>query len=122
MGLRVVEFILRTHGWSACTLPLAPCEDDPAPVAAFIGACDPTAVLFDIPYPYAEAWSFFARVRQSEACASRRFVLTTTAPALTPPWATADPTLAVVEVPFGYQELVQMLEALVANRHSIAMR
>jgi len=47
-------------------------------VGAWLDALAPTAIVYDIPPPYAENWRFYQAVRQRPAARRHRFVITTT--------------------------------------------
>ncbi len=47
-------------------------------VLAFLQRYDPRVVIYDISPPYAENWTFFRLLQDTDAARGRRFILTTT--------------------------------------------
>lgn len=80
-------------------------------IAAWLDGLAPTAILYDIPPPYAENWAFYQDVRALPAARPHRFIVTTTNKRVLE--ALAGPTDAIefIGKPFDLAEIAERVHA-----------
>lgn len=116
--IRIFRLMLDPRGFATVATNAERTEDLAAAAAqieAFLARANPQAVVFDIPYPYTRHWALFQQVRQADAPRGRPVVLTSTHATLVRSWAAPGDATAILEVPFGTEELVQAVRAAVAT-------
>jgi CheY-like chemotaxis protein len=74
----LLEAALQGEGYATVAAYIPDFKRGRADLAAWLDRLAPTAILYDIPPPYEENWTFYQQMLGLEAARKHRFVVTTT--------------------------------------------
>ena len=116
--VKAIEFVLQAEGWTTVGALTQDFTEGREDLAAFLSRFDPAVIVWDIPHPYGEHWSFFQTVRHRLEAAGRPVVLTTTDERALRELVGPTGALEIVSKPFALEPLT----AAVANAMRAAGR
>jgi DNA-binding NtrC family response regulator len=76
--VELLRVVLQQAGHRVVTAHLPDIKRGDIDLAQFVRQHDPLVIVYDIPVPYEQNWTFFKLVREAPAMQGRAFVLTTT--------------------------------------------
>jgi DNA-binding response OmpR family regulator len=75
--VQLLRTALEGEGYTTATAHVTEIKQGHQDVVDFFERYDPQVVIYDISLPYAENWTFFKLIRDTQAAQGRRFIVTT---------------------------------------------
>ena len=76
--IELLRMVLERDGFATAVVHLVDIKNGRADFTEFLEQHDPAGIIFDIPPPYDDNWTFVATLRQLPAMTERAVVITTT--------------------------------------------
>ena len=117
--MSLLESVLQNEGLRTVMAFVPDLKRGRPDVGTFLQQHDPPVLVWDIAIPYAENWTFFSAVRESEAARGRRFVLTTTNRQALEQLVGPTDTIELMGRPFDLDEIIAAVRRALAaaDRH-----
>src|SRR5581483_9499748 len=75
--VQMLRTALEEEGYTTATAHVTEIKQGQQDVVDFFERYDPQVVIYDVSLPYAENWTFFKLIRDTQAAQGRNFIVTT---------------------------------------------
>jgi hypothetical protein len=112
--IEILAETMRGEGYEPVAAYIADFKRDRRDMTAWLGQLPSAPILYDLPPPYEENWSFFQAVRDLPAAKRHRFVLTTTNQRILQEFAGPIEAIEFIGRPFDLAEIVRAIDSAYA--------
>lgn len=109
--IAILEDLLADEGYSSRAAYIPDFKRGRADLADWLADLTPTAILYDIPPPYEENWTFYQQARALPAARPHRFIITTTNKRILEGLAGPTDAIEFIGKPFDLGEIVERVRA-----------
>ena len=116
--VELLRLVVQQAGHRVVTAHVPDIKRGEVDVAAFVQQHDPSVIVYDIPVPYEQNWTFLKLVREAPAMRGRVFVLTTTHKANLERLVGPTDAIEILGKPFDLNQVVEAVNRAVARQQA----
>ena len=114
--VEMLRLALQGHGFESVTAHIDEIKRGALDFARFLERHDPRAIIYDIPPPYEQNWTFLNLLRTSEAMRGRALIVTTTHKANLERLVGPTEAIEIVGKPYDLDQVVTAVQRAVEDR------
>lgn len=113
--VQLLRTALEEEGYTTATAHVSEIKRGEQDVIDFFERYDPRVVIYDVSVPYAENWTFFKLVRDTQVAQGRRFIVTTPNKRALEEAIGESPVVELVGKPYDLQTILERVAAAVRD-------